>query len=166
MDFRPFTLCEPGQRAPKPRPMNTPAGLGDRMRTAAFAELQAIAAFRWAADHFQDVSSSLRDDWAAQVADETRHYQMICRRMEKLGFEITERPVSTALWESLKGCGSGQEFCIKIAAAEERGRQAGVRLVRHLEKSDPDTAAIFREIAADEVAHVALASTYFGWTPG
>jgi uncharacterized ferritin-like protein (DUF455 family) len=145
--------------------MDTPAGLGDRMRTAAFAELQAIAAFSWAADHFQDVPPTLRDDWAAQVADESRHYQMICLRMEELGFEITERPVSTALWESLKGCTSGQEFCVKIAAAEERGRQAGVRLARHLEKSDPDTAAIFREIAADEVAHVALASTYFGWKP-
>jgi len=165
MDFRPFIICEPGQRAAKPRPMHTPEGLGDRMRTAAFAELQAIAAFRWAAEHFQDVPQTLRDDWAAQVADETRHYEMICRRMEELGFEITGRPVSTALWVSLKGCVTGEEFCVKIAAAEERGRQAGVRLVRHLENSDPVTAAVFREIAADEVAHVALAATYFDWTP-
>jgi len=55
MDFHPFKTVEPGQRAAKPRPMNTLAGLGDRMRTAAFAELQAIAAFGWAAEHFQGV---------------------------------------------------------------------------------------------------------------
>jgi len=145
--------------------MGTREGLGDRMRTAAFAELQAIAAFRWAAVHFQDVPQVLRDEWAAQVADESRHYQMICRRMEDLGFELTGRPVSTSLWESLKECATGQEFCIRIASAEERGRRAGVRLAGHLKESDPVTAAVFREIAADEVAHVALAATYFNWSP-
>lgn len=165
MDFRPFVICEPGQRAAKPRPMNTPAGLGDRMRTAAFAELQAIAAFRWAAEHFHDVPQSLRDQWSAQINDETRHYEMICRRMEELGLELTERPVSTSLWKSLQECATGQEFCIKIASAEERGRQAGVRLAGFLETIDPETAAVFREIANDEVAHVALATTYFDWTP-
>jgi len=165
MDFHPFIICEPGERAAKPRPMNTLVGLGDRMRTAAFAELQAIAAFRWAAEHFQDVPQSLRDQWTAQIADETRHYQMIFRRMKELGLELTDRPVSTSLWKSLQECATGEEFCIKIASAEERGRQAGVKLAAFLAKSDPATAAVFREIAADEVAHVALASTYFNWNP-
>jgi uncharacterized ferritin-like protein (DUF455 family) len=165
MDFSPFIICEPGVRPPKPRPMNIPEGLGDRMRTAAFAELQAIAAFRWAAAHFQDVPQALRDDWAAQVPDEIRHYEMIRRRMEELGFKLTERPVSISLWESLQECTTGKEFCIRIASAEERGRRAGIRVVRYLEESDPETAAVFREIVADEVAHVALAKTYFGWTP-
>ncbi len=165
MDFHPFILCQPGERPPKPRPMHTGEGLGDRMRTAAFAELQAIAAFQWAAGNFMDVSQALRDDWSAQVKDESRHYNMIRRRMEELGLAMTDRPVSTALWESLKECTTGREFCIRIAAAEERGRKAGIRLVGFLEKSDPDTAAVFRDIAADEVAHVALAATYFDWTP-
>ncbi len=165
MDFSPFIICEPGERPPKPRPLGTPEGLGDRMRTAAFAELQAIAAFRWAADHFQDVPQALRDDWAAQVPDEIRHYEMIRRRMAELGFELTGRPVSISLWESLQECATGKEFCIRIASAEERGRRAGVRLIQHLGKIDPETAAVFRKIAADEVAHVALAKTYFDWTP-
>lgn len=165
MDFSPFIICDPGARPPRPRPMKTLEGLGDRMRTAAFAELQAIAAFRWAADHFQDVPQALRDDWAAQVPDEIRHYEMIRLRMETLGLELAERPVSTSLWESLQECATGEEFCIRIASAEERGRRAGVRVAGYLEKSDPETAAAFREIAADEVAHVALAKTYFDWTP-
>jgi uncharacterized ferritin-like protein (DUF455 family) len=164
MDFDPFVICPPGERPPKPRPMNTLAGLGDRMRTAAFAELQAIAAFRWAAEHFQDVPQALRDDWTAQVADETRHFGMIRRRMEELGLELTERPVSTSLWESLKECTTGKDFCIRIANSEERGRLAAVRLVEYLGNRDPETAAVFRKIAEDEVAHVALATTYFDWT--
>lgn len=165
MDFRPFILCPPGERPPKPRPMHIREGLGDRMRTAAFAELQAIAAFQWAAEKFKDVPEALRDDWKAQIKDESRHFNLIRRRMEELGLTLTDRPVSTALWESLQECTTGREFCIRIAAAEERGRQAGVRLVGFLEKSDPETAAVFRQIADDEVAHVALAATYFDWTP-
>ena len=165
MEFSPFIVCEPGQHALRPRPIHTPEGLGDRMRTAAFAELQAIAAFRWAVEKFQDVPQALRDDWASQIPDETRHYEMICRRMDELGFSLTDRSVSISLWESLEECTSGEEFCIRIASAEERGRRAGVRLSQYLGKTDPETAALFREIAADEVAHVALASTYFDWTP-
>ena len=54
MDFYPFITCPAGERPAKPRSLNTREGLGDRMRTAAFAEFQAIAAFRWAAEHFQN----------------------------------------------------------------------------------------------------------------
>jgi len=165
MDFDPFIICSPGERAPRPRPINTPDGLGDRMRTAAFAELQAMVAFRWAAVQFPDAPATLRDKWTAQIADETRHYEMICRRMEELGFELAGQPVSTSLWESLKVCTTGRDFCIRIASAEERGRQAGVRMVNYLGKSDPETAAIFQEIVDDEVAHVALAATFFDWVP-
>lgn len=165
MDFSPFEICPPGTRAPKPRPLDTLAGLGDRMRTAAFAEFQAVAAFRWAAGHFGDAPASLRAAWSSQVAEEARHYGMIRRRMEELGFGLTDRPVSTALWDSLQRCATAAEFCIRIAGAEERGRLAGERVSAHLAASDPETAAIFGEIAADEVAHVALADTYFGWKP-
>lgn len=166
MDFDPFIICQPGERPPKPRPMNTRAGLGDRMRTAAFAELQAIAAFRWAAERFQDAPPTLKEEWLRQVGDETRHFALIRRRMEELGFELTDRPVSTSLWESLKECTTAKEFCIRIASSEERGRLAGVRLVDFLGESDPETAKIFQEIADDEVAHVALAATFFDWVPG
>jgi uncharacterized ferritin-like protein (DUF455 family) len=165
MDFHPFITCPAGGRPAKPRSLSTREGLGDRMRTAAFAEFQAIAAFRWAAGHFQDVPQALRNEWAAQVGDEERHYRMICDRMEDLGLDLAERPVSTALWESLQECASGREFCLKIAAAEERGRRAAVQLVTQLGTSDPETAAVFREIATDEIRHVALAETYFGWIP-
>lgn len=165
MNFSPFIITPAGERAPKPRPVTTAEGLGDRMRTAAFAEFQAIIAFRWAAERFQDVPQTLRDDWIAQIADETRHYDMICKRMEDLGFSLAERPVSIGLWESLQECSTGKDFCIRIANSEERGRRAGVLLVEYLGESDPETASIFQEIVEDEVAHVALAETYFDWIP-
>lgn len=165
LDPGPFTLCEPGARPPKPRRLVSPEGLGDRLRTAAFAEWQAIAAFGWAAKRFTEVPEELRHDWMGQVADEARHYNLIRRRMEELGVELSGRPVSGALWASLMECQTGREFCLRIVSAEERGRQAAVNICEFLAEKDPQTAAIFKEIAADEVAHVSLAATYFGWTP-
>ena len=166
MDFAPFIICPPGTRPPKPRHPGTPEGLGDRMRTAAFAERQAVLAFTWAAATFADAPPQLCRDWLSQVPQEQRHYEMIVGRMAELGFDLTGRPVSAGLWASLQTCTSAGEFCCRIAAAEERGRQAALRLITFLAESDPATCDIFRQIAADEVAHVALATTYFGWTPG
>ena len=165
MDFAPFILCAPGRRPPAPRKLGTAEGLGDRMRTAAFAEKQAVAAFIWAAEKFTDAPAQLRQDWLNQVPEEEKHYGMIVARMAELGFGLTDREVSRGLWDSLATSQTAAEFCVKIARAEERGRQAGVQLVAYLKSKDPVTAAIFQEIAEDEVAHVALAHTYFGWTP-
>lgn len=145
--------------------MDTDGGLADRMRTAAFAEKQAIHAFGWASEKFHDVPDALRESWLALIPEEEKHYRLIVERMAELGFELDERPVSLGLWHSLEECTTGREFCLRIAAAEERGRRAGVLLSRHLAKSDPATAAVFQEIVDDEVAHVALAETYFGWKP-
>ncbi len=135
------------------------------MRTAAFAELQAISAFRWAAEAFPDAPEGLRQAWRDQVPEEERHYAMIVERMNELGFDLTSRPVSRGLWDKLSACRTGKDFCLQIADAEERGRRAGLKLVQFLGKKDPATGAIFQRIADDEVAHVELANTYYGWTP-
>jgi len=166
MDFSPFILCPPGRRPPQTRKLSTREGLGDRMRTAAFAEKQAVAAFTWAAETFTDVPDDLRRDWLRQVPEEQKHYDMIVARMAELGFALDEREVSGGLFDALVNCTTGKEFCLKIVDAEERGRRAGLQLVRYLATNDPRTAAIFQEIADDELAHVALAATHYGWTPG
>jgi uncharacterized ferritin-like protein (DUF455 family) len=135
------------------------------MRTAAFAEKQAVAAFAWAAANLADAPAGLRRGWLAQVPQEQHHYDLIVTRMAELGIALDKRPVSLGLWDSLATCTAAREFCLRIASAEERGRRAGLRLVAMLGETDPLTCTIFQRIAADEVAHVALAATYYGWTP-
>jgi len=160
-----FVLCDPKKRAAKPRSLASEDGLGDRLRTAAFAEWQAITAFKWAAEYFTDAPEQLRADWAAQVADEELHYQLIIQRMTELGIDPAGRPVSAGLWYSLSRCETGKDFCLSIVAAEERGRQAALKLIQFLADTDPATVAVFKKVVEDEVSHVALAETYFGWTP-
>jgi uncharacterized ferritin-like protein (DUF455 family) len=137
-------------------------GVCDRMRSAAFAEWQAVQAFAWASDSFTDAPAGLLEGWRRQIPDEQRHYQMIIERMGELGAALDERPVSTGLWRAISRCTSAREFGVFIASAEERGRLAALRLVDNLLERDPVTAGIFRSIAEDEIAHVALAERYFG----
>ena len=165
MNWEPFVICEPSEQPAPPRSVKSILGLGDRMRTAAFAEFQAVRAFSWAADHFQDAADGLRHDWREQIADEKHHFEMIVQRMAELNIAPDERPVSLRLWTSLSACVTARDFCIYICSAEERGRQAAILLSSHLQDRDPQTARIFTEIAEDEVAHVALADTYFQWKP-
>lgn len=145
--------------------MGTTDGLGDRMRTAAFAELQAVQAFAWAADHFDDVPAELRTAWRALVPDEQRHLDAILGRMVELALAVDARPVSAGLWQALVGCASGRDFGLLIASAEERGRQSAIRLAGYLGTRDPTTATVFATIADEERAHVALASQYLGRAP-
>ncbi|MBU0550973.1 ferritin-like domain-containing protein [Myxococcota bacterium] len=165
MDWRPFIVCEPEAQPPRMRGLRTPEGLGDRMRTAAFAEYQAIRAFTWAVARFDDVPEGLRADWAAQIPEEAAHYEAIKARMEALGLALDARPVSDRLSRALMASTDGRDFCIHMARSEARGRQAGLRLAAQLSQRDPQTAAVFLRIAEDEIRHVALADRYYGWRP-
>lgn len=165
MNTEPFLIVAGDEKPPRPRPLGTPGGLADRMRTAAFAERQAVHAFTWATGFFQDVPEALREQWLLLIPEEEKHFRLIMERMGELGFDPAERPVTTRLWDSLKSCTSGEIFCCRMAGAEERGRLAGVQLSEYLAERDPRTAAVFSEIAQDELAHVKLAETFFGWQP-
>lgn len=156
MDWAPFRVCPDDERPPNPRGLETPAGLGDRLRTAAFAELQAREAFRWAADRYGDAPAWLRDGWRRLGDEEDKHLGWLLARMNALGVDPAERPVSDGLFKSLTRCADWRTFAAYMARAEDRGRAAERRFEEALAKSDPETAAIFRAIADEEDAHIAL----------
>ena len=160
-DWRPFRICARDERAPKSRSIQCPDGVGDRLRTAAFAELQAFHAFRWGAERFTDASPDLRAAWRELAIAEARHLDSLLKRMRDLGLAVDARPVSDWLWTSLIGCTSAREFARFMASSEERGRVAGVRFEEALRAVDPITAAIFGTIAEEEIEHIRLAERFF-----
>jgi len=160
-DWSPFRVCAEDERPPKIRGLESPAGVLDRLRTAAFAEIQARDAFLWASDRFDDVPRELRDDWRELAGQEQKHLNWLLGRLEVLGGSPDDAPVSTRLWEGLLACETGKEFAVKIAQAEERGRLAAELFRKTLAVSDPESARIFGDIADEEVEHVALAKRYF-----
>lgn len=162
MNWEPFLLTTSGAHPDAPRSISTPEGVGDRLRAAAFAELQAREAFVWAADRFEDAPEELRSAWRTLAAAEQKHMDWLLNRMTELGIDLRERKVSDYLWISLISCNSAREFAIFMANAEDRGRVAGERFYESLKDRDSVTAEIFRKIAVEEIEHIALATRFFG----
>ncbi len=163
--WAPFDLAEPGAHGDAPRSIHTPDGVGDRLRSAAFAEIQAREAFYWAVERFSEERPELREAWRRLAASEQRHLDWLLKRMEELNVPIRGRKVSDFLWLSFMGCKTSEEFARYMASAEERGRRAGERFYKTLLPSDPRTAEIFKKIAEEEIAHIELASRYFPEKP-
>lgn len=157
MDWTPFLVCEPDDYPPAARGMGGPDGLGDRLRTAAFAERQALEAFRWAAETIVDVSEELRAAWRRMAKEEDVHLQLLLGRMAELGARVDGRPVSDRLWRRLRTSRNAAEFSARMREAEARGQAAEESFRRSLADRDPVTAAIFGRIADDEAEHLALA---------
>jgi uncharacterized ferritin-like protein (DUF455 family) len=160
-NWEPFDLAAPGAHADAPRSIQTQDGVGDRLRAAAFAEIQARDAFIWAAEQFSDAHNDLKQAWLRLAASEQRHLDWLLNRMTELGIGIKGRKVSDHLWVSLVSCQNAREFAVYMAGAEDRGRKAGERFHQNLVDKDPTTAEIFRKIAEEEIAHIALAKRFF-----
>jgi uncharacterized ferritin-like protein (DUF455 family) len=160
-DWKPFEVAPNSGRSDPIRALDQPDGVGDRLRTAAFAEVQAREAFLWAADHFEEASDALKRTWRALAQAEERHLQWLLRRMEELGVSASSRKVSDQLWHSLQACKKAEEFAVYMASAEDRGRKAGERFHQALLSSDPITAEIFGKIAREEIEHIALAARHY-----
>lgn len=161
MNWEPFDVVAKGCKADLPRSLDTFEGIGDRLRSAAFAELQAREAFLWASTHFEDASESLKIAWVDLSQAENRHLHWLLKRLDELGIPVKSRRVSDQLWDSLQSCKTAREFATYMASAEERGRRAGLRFHEGLSKIDPITAEIFRKIAEEEISHIELVHRFF-----
>jgi len=160
-NWSPFRVTEKGDRADPPRSIHTRDGIGDRLRAAAFAEIQAREAFYWAANGFEDAPAGLRTAWKGLGLAEDRHMNWLLNRLKEIEIEVTERKVSDHLWYSLIGCKNAREFAFYMASAEERGRRAGERFHQQMLEADPISAKIFGKIAEEEIEHIALTSRYY-----
>ena len=156
MDWSPFVVCADEEAPPRPRGINTPEGLGDRLRTAAFAERQARDAFLWAAAEFLSAPQKLVAAWKTMAEEEGKHMGWLLARMSELGVEPAGRPVSGRLWRSLTACKAPEDFARFMARAEERGKTAEESFQKTFAARDPETAGIFARIAAEEEGHIAV----------
>ena len=160
-DWGPFLVLPREARPKAPRAITSREGISDRLRAAAFAEIQAYYAFLWAAERFDDAPELLRMNWRGLALAEERHLGWLLTRMTELGMDLRERGVSDWLWTSLLKCASAREFATYIANSEERGRLAGVRFSEAMMEVDPTTAKIFGKIAEEEIEHIRLAAKFY-----
>ena len=155
MDWKPFVVCAADEGVPRARGLHAPEGLGDRLRTAAFAERQAAEAFRWAAESLAAAPPELREAWRRFAVEEEKHLGWILGRMAELKIDPAGRAVSDRLWRSLVRCRAPREVSLLMTRAEERGKAAEESFRLSLASRDPATAEIFGRIAAEEEQHIA-----------
>lgn len=147
--------------APRVRSLNTPEGLGDRLRLIAFAERQAFHAFNEAAERFSDAPMELKEAWRWVAKEEAKHESWLLERLKALGQEVGEIPVSLNLYHSLKTCETPESFALYVADAETRGKIGAEKFAEVLVLKDPETAKVFAQIALEESEHIALVDKFF-----
>jgi uncharacterized ferritin-like protein (DUF455 family) len=147
--------------APRVRPLQTPEGLGDRIRLIAFAERQAYFAFLEATERFTDAPAGLLSAWKWVAQEEAKHESWLLKRLSELGQDVSATPVSLNLYHSFAECKTARDFAFYISDAEERGRIGALRFAEVLKERDPLTAHMFAEIAREELEHVALVAKFF-----
>lgn len=161
-DWSPFQVLPRRKLPQRSRSIQNPEGIADRLRAAAFAEVQARDAFLWAAERFtNEAPAGLCEAWRFLAQEEHKHLNWLLDRLSVLGFGVGDRAVSDHLWVSLVCTRSAKEFSQYMANAEERGRLAGEKFYTDLELIDPISAAIFKQIALEERAHVELALKHY-----
>ncbi len=155
--WAPFRL---GKKPEYVRPLESREGVADRLRLVAFAELQARDLFRFGAEKFRD---SAPREWLSQWTEfsevEERHAQMLLDRMGVLGVRIEDRMVSDKLSRLCLRAEDPLTFLFLLSSAEERGMEAGFTLGEQMNAYDSASAAVFKQIADEEVAHVAMAKS-------
>ena len=153
--WKPFKLGKPDAI----RALASPEGVADRLRVVAFAELQARDAFLYGAERFPEAPAQWREAWVRFAAVEDRHAQMLLTRMEELGVAIESRVVSDKLTRLCHAAPDAVTFLFLLSSAEERGMEAGEVLGKQMQPYDPISAALFAQIAAEEVEHVETATS-------
>jgi uncharacterized ferritin-like protein (DUF455 family) len=137
------------------RALTAPEGVADRLRLVAFAEVQARDIFRFGADQFKGIApAEWIEEWLRFADVEERHAQMLLNRMSDLGADPGARFVSDKLWRLCKLAGDPILFLFLLSSAEERGMEAGFILGEQMKAVDAESAAVFAQIASEEVEHV------------
>lgn len=139
------------------RALTAAEGVADRLRLVAFAELQARDAFAYGAAKFkEEVPADWIRAWEEFAKVEDRHAQMLLTRMYELGVDPGARLVSEKLTRLCLAAKDAVTFLFILASAEERGMEAGEILGAQMVAVDEVSAAIFAQIAKEEVEHVAM----------
>ena len=155
--WSPYLLGNP----PRIRPLHSLEGLGDRLRLIAFAERQAFHAFNEAITRFPEAPAGLLEAWKWVALEEAKHESWLLKRLSDLNQDVSAVPVSLNLYYSLQKCHTPKDFALYISDAEERGRIGAEKFAVVLASTDPETAAIFKQIALEEREHIALVDRFF-----
>lgn len=103
-------------------------------------------------------------DFVSIAADEARHFELLCERLQQLGHEYGSLPAHDKLWHSAERT----KFDLKARLAniqlgqEARGLDSCDRLVaKFLSQNDKESARLIDRICYEEIRHVKIGVEWF-----
>lgn len=106
------------------------------------------------------------DDWIGVAADEAMHFALLDRRLRQLGSFYGEWPAHAGLWEAAQVTADDAlaRLAIVPMVLEARGLDVTPTTVeRFAAAGDGASARILSRIYKDEIRHVSVGTTWFGW---
>ena len=109
------------------------------------------------------------DDWVKAAAEESKHFNLICDCLERMGSHYGALPAHRGMWRAASDT-AGDLFgrlAVVPMVLEARGLDVTPGMIEIFRKAGEDHAiAALEVIYAEEVGHVAYGSKWFNWLCG
>ncbi len=148
------------------RSLQDDTGRAAMLHAIAHIEFNAINLALDAAWRFRHTPEAFAHQWLQVAWDEVRHFRLLQRRLEALGFAYGDFPAHNGLWEM--ACKTAHSLQARMAMVprvlEARGLDVtpGIR-ARFQAVGDEASCAVLDVILEEEVAHVACGDRWFRW---
>jgi uncharacterized ferritin-like protein (DUF455 family) len=158
-----FVLAPHGEKSTGKSALRSPERRARLVHTFLHHELQAAELMAWALLRFPDAPRALRLGLVRTLSDEVRHMNLYAGYLRARGHEPGAFPVRDWFWERVPSCGDICAFLATMGLGLEGANlDHATRFAdRFREAGDEEGAAIEARVAAEEVAHVRFALTWF-----
>lgn len=148
------------------RGLGSEAGRAALVHAVAHIEFNAINLAWDAVYRFRDMPDAFYTDWIAVANDEARHFSLLVRRLADFGLSYGDLPAHDGLWDMARRTAHSclERMALVPRVLEARGLDVTPGMIQRLRGvGDAATIAILEQILAEEVAHVAAGTRWFGW---
>ncbi|AJE46323.1 ferritin-like domain-containing protein [Celeribacter indicus] len=116
-----------------------------------------------------DLPPGFYDDWVKAADEESKHFNLVCDRLEAMGSHYGALPAHAGMWRAAED--TAKDIMGRLAVVpmvlEARGLDVTPGMIRIFQGAkDPETVAALEVIYAEEVAHVAYGAKWFNFLCG
>jgi uncharacterized ferritin-like protein (DUF455 family) len=157
------------ERTPKLEALRNPRSRARVLHAFFHHELQAAELMCWAMLAFSDAELEFRKDLLRVCLDEIRHMNLYREHIEALGCSIGQFGVRDWFWKRVPSCPTKVSFVALMGMGLEGANleHAPAFAARFRAAGDEAGALVQERVAAEELAHVRMATRWFTrWTGG
>lgn len=163
-----FCIIVPTNQLPQRKNFDTPKGLATLVHAIAHIEYSAIDLALDAVYRFGEMPLAFKQDWLMVADDEIRHFVMLEKILEKLGYKYGDFPVHQGFFDIAKDTAHSPLYRMAIVPRyyEASGLDVNPQIIKklHNKRKDSTVAALIEAleiILQEEIGHVAKGDKWF-----